>query len=277
VEYEKVIKIIDKEDTKLVVIDGKYTDKNNEENGIIATEDGYKAYRCKSIIIATGTVNRKLGIDRESELVGKGVSYCATCDGAFYRGKDVAVVGGGSTALEDAAFLSNYCNKVYLIHRRNEFRGEDTLVKTLESKENVEFVLSSKVVKLEGELRLESISIEYINGTNDVKKLAEEDINGLNKKESGLQAAEIQDTQTKVRSTDVAGLFIAIGQVPSNEIFKDVIDLDEYGYIVATENCKTNIDGIFVAGDCRTKKVRQLTTAASDGAIAGLAACEYIG
>jgi thioredoxin reductase (NADPH) len=236
-----------------------------------------KAYRCKSIIIATGTVNRKLGIDRENELVGKGVSYCATCDGAFYRGKDVAVVGGGSTALEDAAFLSNYCNKVYLIHRRNEFRGEDTLVKTLESKENVEFVLSSKVVKLEGELRLESIGIEYIEGTNDVKKLTEEDINGLNKKESGLQAAEIQDTQTKVRSTDVAGLFIAIGQVPSNEIFKDVIDLDEYGYIVATENCKTNIDGIFVAGDCRTKKVRQLTTAASDGAIAGLAACEYIG
>ena len=138
-------------------------------------------------------------------------------------------------------------------------------------------MLNSKVVKLEGELRLESIGIEYIEGTNDLKKLIEEDINGLNKKESGLQAAEIQDIQTKVRSIEVAGLFIAIGQVPSNEIFKNVIDLDEYGYIVATENCKTNIDGIFVAGDCRTKKVRQLTTAASDGAIAGLAACEYIG
>jgi thioredoxin reductase (NADPH) len=243
VEYEKVIKIIDKEDTKLVVIDGKYTDENNEENGIIATEDGYKAYRCKSIIIATGTVNRKLGIDRENELVGKGVSYCATCDGAFYRGKDVAVVGGGSTALEDAAFLSNYCNKVYLIHRRNEFRGEDTLVKTLESKENVEFVLNAKVVELVGEDELSAIVVE-------------------------------QEGQR--RALDVAGLFVAVGHAPDNDIFAEHIELDKAGYAASAEDCLTRSEGIFVAGDCRAKSVHQLTTAVGDGSVAALAACSWI-
>ena len=165
-----------------------------------------------------------------------------------------------------------------MIHRRNEFRGEDTLVKALESKDNVEMVFSSKVVKLEGEARLESIGVENI----------EEFASKNNNETSGLQAAEctqdneikvekINDAINNIRNIEVAGLFIAIGQVPSNEVFSNIIKLDDYGYIVATENCKTNIDGVFVAGDCRTKKVRQLTTAAADGAIAGLAACEYIG
>lgn len=230
VEYKKVSGI-DKgiEARYKVIID----DKNNE--------DCY--YECDKVIIATGTINRKLGIDREDELIGKGVSYCATCDGAFYRGKDVAVIGGGSTALEDATFLSNYCNKVYVIHRRDSFRGEDTLVNVLKEKDNVEFILDSVVTSLNGEEVLSSIDV-----TNLITK--------------------------EVSNIELNGVFIAIGQVPKNEGFVDIIDVDEYGYIVAGEDCKTTREGIYVAGDCRTKKVRQLTTAAADGAMAALAACE---
>lgn len=276
VKYDKVIKIVNEGETKLVVVNAKYNVEDikgiqNFENvqNIKDVQDieGFKAYKCRSIIIATGTVNRKLGLDREDELVGQGVSYCATCDGAFYRGRDVAVVGGGSTALEDAGFLASYCNKVYLIHRRDEFRGEDTLVRKLKEKDNVEFILNSKVVKLEGKERLESIEIEGISKLEDIKSIAKIEPIG-----------KLKGTDTQSRSKlEIAGLFVAIGQVPSNEIFKDIVELDDYGYIVATEDCKTNVDGIYVAGDCRTKKVRQLTTAAADGAVAGLAACEYIG
>ncbi len=230
VEYKKV-NGIDKgiEARYKVIID----DKNNE--------DSY--YECDKVIIATGTINRKLGIDREDELIGKGISYCATCDGAFYRGKDVAVIGGGNTALEDAAFLSNYCNKVYVIHRRESFRGEDALVNVLKDKDNVEFILDSVVTSLKG---------------NEV-----------------LSSIEIINLKTKdVSNIKVSGVFIAIGQVPKNEEFAEIIDVDEYGYIIAGEDCRTTMEGIYVAGDCRTKKVRQLTTAAADGAMAALAACE---
>ncbi len=203
-------------------------------------------YQCKSVILATGAKNRPLGVARETELIGAGVSYCATCDGMFFRGKDVAVVGGGNTALEDAQFLSNYCNKVYIIHRRDEFRGEDKLSKRLLEKENVELVLSSTVVELLGDNVLEGIVVENVKSKEK-------------------------------RSIAVAGIFIAIGQMPDNDRFSDLVDIDSKGYIVATEDCKTSREGIFVAGDCRTKQVRQLTTAAADGAVAALAACEYIG
>lgn len=224
--YEKVVQIKDNDRKKIVVTDNK-------------------EYETKTVIIATGAKNRPLGLDREEELIGAGVSYCATCDGMFFRGKDVAVVGGGSTALEDALFLSNFCDKLYVIHRRDSFRGEDRLVKALKEKENVTFVLDCVVVKLLGENTVSGISVKNVKN----------------------------DTITDIA---VGGVFIAIGQEPDNEIFSDLIKLDEKGYVRAGEDCITNIEGIFTAGDCRTKTVRQLTTAASDGAVAALAACEYM-
>lgn len=225
--YERAEKIIDKEEIKVVV-----------------TPSG--EYECKSVIIATGAKNRPLGLEKEKELTGAGISYCATCDGAFFRGKDVAVVGGGNTALEDAAFLSNYCNKVYVIHRRDKLRGEESLSDRLKEKDNVEFILESRVVKLNGEGMLESVEVENVK-TKEIKNLA------------------------------IRGLFVAIGQMPDNEAFAELVEVDSSGYVCAAEDCKTRAKGIFTAGDCRTKSVRQLATAAADGAVAGLSACEYIG
>lgn len=205
---------------------------------------GEEEYLCRSIIVATGAKNRPLGLEREEELLGCGVSYCATCDGAFFRGKPVAVVGGGNTALEDALFLSNYCERVYLIHRRNSFRGAEHTVERLRKKENVEFVLSSQVTALLGKELLEGI--------------------------------RVKNTETEAESElSVAGVFIAVGQVPASTVFAGTVALDSYGYIEAGEDCRTSEQGIFVAGDCRTKSVRQLTTAAADGAVAALAACEW--
>ncbi|MBO5414643.1 MAG: thioredoxin-disulfide reductase [Bacilli bacterium] len=199
-------------------------------------------YQAKSIIIATGLSNRTLEIDGVDSFIGRGISYCATCDGNFFKDKVVAVVGGGNTALEDAIFLSNICKKVYIIHRRTTFRGEKILQDILNKKENVEFILNSNVVKINGNELLESI---IINTNNEEKEL------------------------------QIDGLFLAIGQIPNNS-YIDIIDLDEKGYAIANEDCKTNIDGIYVAGDFRTKKVRQLVTAASDGATAAINAIEYI-
>lgn len=216
-----------------------------EEDGkkIIVT-DG-KEYPCRSIILATGVTHRHLGVPGEERLTGAGVSYCATCDGMFFRGRDVAVVGGGSTALQDAEFLSGYCSKVYLIHRRDEFRGENNIVKRLEEKENVEFILSATVKEIVGE--------------NMVEKLI------LNHKKTGEES-----------ELPVAGVFVAVGQIPQNDMFADIVRLDGSGFILAAEDCMTSHPGIFAAGDCRTKEVRQLTTAAADGAVAALAACKYI-
>lgn len=210
----------------------------------VVTEDN--EYTARAVILATGAVNRPLDVDGEDDFVGAGISYCATCDGAFFKGKDVAVVGGGSTALEDALFLSAYCRKVYLIHRRDAFRGEQKYVDNLKTKDNIEFVLNSQVTALKGNDFLEAV---------DVKN-----------KVSG-------ETVT----LPVSGLFVAIGQMPQNGPFAGLINLDDGGYIAAGEDCRTNVEGIFTAGDCRTKTVRQLTTAASDGAAAALAACEYLG
>ena len=218
----------------------------------IRDEDGQKVivtagkeYPCKSIIVATGVAHRHLGAPGEERLTGAGVSYCATCDGMFFRGREVAVVGGGSTALQDAEFLSNYCKKVYLIHRRDEFRGEDSIVKRLREKENVEFILSA--------------TVKEIVGDDVVEKLI------LNHKKTGEES-----------ELPVSGVFVAVGQIPKNEMFADVVKLDAGGFILAAEDCVTSHPGIFAAGDCRTKEVRQLTTAAADGAVAALAACKYI-
>lgn len=219
---------------------------DDEENGIKVIRTTGSDYRCRSVILATGVTHRHLGVPNEERLTGAGVSYCATCDGMFFRGRDVAVVGGGSTALQDAEFLSNYCRKVYLIHRRDEFRGEENIVKRLKEKENVEFILST--------------TVRDIIGDQAVERLI------LNNKKTG-----------KEYKLEVSGLFIAVGHVPQNEIFADVVRLDESGFILASEDCLTSHPGIFAAGDCRTKEVRQLTTAAADGAVAALAACKYIG
>ena len=201
-------------------------------------------YQCKSLIIATGADNRKLGLDKEVEFIGKGLSYCATCDGAFYKKRDVAVVGGGNTALEDALYLSNICNKVYLIHRRDEFRGDNSVVEKIKGKNNIEIIYNSNISKLIGDERLNAIEISNLDGSK--------------------------------KEINVSGLFVAIGKIPENENFKDLIKMDDNGYIIAGEDCHTNIDGIFVAGDNRTKMLRQLVTATSDGAIAATEAIHYL-
>ena len=228
----------------------KVTDIREEENREAAggksgkiVETTERNYRAKAVILATGAKNRPLGIEKEAEFIGRGISYCATCDGMFFRGKKVAVVGGGNTALEDAAFLSNYCEKVYLVHRREGFRGEDKLVNELREKENVEFLLNKTVQAIEGEMALQAVILLDKNSG----------------KESRLE---------------ISGLFVAIGQIPENEVFAGLVELDEGGYIVAGEDCRTNVDGIFAAGDCRKKTVRQLTTAAAEGALAALAAAQ---
>ncbi len=213
------------------------------ETGNKIVETTEQSYRARAVILATGAKNRPLGIEKEAEYTGRGISYCATCDGMFFRGKKVAVVGGGNTALEDTAFLSNYCEKVYLIHRRETFRGEEKLVKELRKKENVEFFLNKTVQELEGGATLQAVVLrDKISG-----------------EESRLE---------------ISGLFVAIGQMPENGVFAGLVDLDENGYILAGEDCRTNVEGIFAAGDCRKKTVRQLTTAAADGAVAALAAAQ---
>ncbi len=211
----------------------------------VVTTTKNNSYESKAVIIATGAKNRPMGIDREEELIGHGVSYCATCDGMFFRRKDVAVFGGGNTAVEDALFLSQYCNKVYVIHRRDQFRADAADVEKLRARENVEFVLDSIVTKLLGDEKLGAVEV-------------------TNKKDGSK------------REINVAGLFVAIGQMPDNGAFANAVELDEKGYVSAGENCRTKTDGIYVAGDCRTKEVRQLTTAAADGAVAALAACANI-
>lgn len=229
-ELGRVVRIEDKGDNKIVVTEG--------------ASGSEKVYEAKTVILATGAKNRPLGVEREEELVGAGVSYCATCDGMFFRGRDVAVVGGGNTALEDAMFLSNYCHKVSVIHRRDQFRGEEKQAEALKAKDNVEFVLNSVVTGLTGETMLEGIRLKNVVTGEETERA-------------------------------VSGLFVAIGQMPDNEAFSELVDIDDKGYIQAAEDCKTATPGIFTAGDCRTKTVRQLATAASDGAVAALAACEW--
>lgn len=208
---------------------------------IVKTAEG--SYRAKALILATGAKNRPLGLEKEAEFTGRGISYCATCDGMFFRGKKVAVVGGGNTALEDAAFLANYCEKVYLIHRRDTFRGEEKLAQELRGRKNVEFLLHKTVQTLEGGLTLQAVALQ-------------DKISG------------------EMSRLEINGLFVAIGQMPETEVFAGLIARDKNGYLLAGEDCRTNIQGIFAAGDCRVKTVRQLTTAAADGAVAALAAAQ---
>lgn len=208
--------------------------KDVKQNKTVFTDENI--YRTKSVIIATGSRSRRMGLDGEERLTGAGISYCATCDGAFYKGRTAAVLGGGNTALEEAVYLSGLCSKVYMIHRRDTFRAEQRLIEQLQQKSNIEYLMNCRVTAINGNEKLESL--------------------------------ELSDG----RVIETAVLFVAIGREPQNDIYKDILALDEYGYIIAGEDCRTSEEGIFAAGDCRTKQVRQLVTAASDGAVAALAA-----
>ncbi|MBQ3841673.1 MAG: FAD-dependent oxidoreductase [Ruminiclostridium sp.] len=216
--------------------------KDNGSTKEVITDDN--TYSCKAVIIATGSENRKLGIENEDVLVGRGVSYCATCDGAFYRGKTVAVAGGGNTALEDALYLSDLAETVYLIHRRDAFRGDEATVNALKERTNVKFIYNSNVTKLIADKRLTAI--------------------------------EVTDKNTgAVTVLEINGLFVAIGRIPENQNFAQLIKLDGSGYVEAGEDCVTNVPGIYAAGDNRTKSVRQLVTAAADGAVAATEAVRF--
>ena len=208
----------------------------------VVTDDG--EYQGKSVIIATGAKHRMLGLDGEERFVGEGISFCAVCDGAFYKNKTVAVVGGGNSALQEAILLSDTAKKVYVVQNLDFFTGEKKLVEQLEQLENVEIILGVTVDSFVGDNELEGIVIK--NSTGETRKL------------------------------ELDGLFVAIGLIPQNEAFKNVVKLDGRGYAEVDESCETETKGIFVAGDCRTKKIRQVTTAAADGAIAALAACDYV-
>ncbi len=207
-------------------------------------QNGDKIYS-KAVIASTGAVSKKLGVKGEAEFTGKGVGYCAHCDGAFYRNKTTVVVGGGDTGITSALYLANLCEKVYLIHRRDELRGAKILSEKLTSKENVEIIYNTTLKEVKGEQKVSSVVLENV----------------------------LDKTQTEI-NTD--GVFIAIGIAPVNDLFKDLATTDESGFIVANEDCKTSLDGLFVAGDLRTKPLRQIVTAVADGANAVYSAEEYL-
>lgn len=209
---------------------------------IVVTDDG--EFEGKAVIIATGAKHRMLGIKDEEKFVGEGISFCAVCDGAFYKNKTVAVVGGGNSALQEAILLADLAEKVYVVQNLDFLTGEKKLADQLEKLDNVEIITGAVVDSFVGNGELEGIVIK--NAAGETKELS------------------------------IDGLFIAIGLIPQNDAFKNVIELDERGYAVIGEDCESCTDGIFVAGDCRTKKIRQVTTAAADGATAALAACDYV-
>lgn len=205
---------------------------NGEVKEIVTDQDTLKA---KSVVLAMGANHRKLGVPGEEDLGGMGVSYCATCDGAFFKGKTVAVVGGGDVALEDALFLARGCEKVYLIHRRNEFRGAKILQEQVQKTENIQVIWNGEVKAIRGEEKVEKITV-YNN---------------------------IEETEEEL---EVQGVFIAVGIQPNSHVVREVVELDEQGYVKALEDTVTSQPGIFAAGDIRTKQLRQVITAAADGA-----------
>ena len=202
-------------------------------------------YKTRTIVIATGARHSKLGIPGEEEFSGMGVSYCATCDGAFFKDKTTAVIGGGDVAVEDAIFLARICKKVYLIHRRHELRAAKILQERLFSLDNVEIVWDHVAKEIKGEGQVNTLAVENVKDNS---------------------------------RTDLAvdGVFIAVGIKPNSELFQGIVDTDEKGYIIAGEDCKTSVDGIFAAGDIRTKMLRQIITAAADGANSVTASQNYL-
>lgn len=226
VEVDTAVKVIDNGKTKTVV----------GESG---------EYEAKAVIIATGAKHRMLGLERENDFVGEGISFCAVCDGAFYKDRHVAVIGGGNSALQEAILLSKLCSKVTIIQNLDFLTGEEKLQQQIAAADNVEVIYSTTVSSLIGEESLKALA--------------------LNNEKSGEKS-----------TLEIDGMFIAIGLAPQNEAFSDLIELDSYGYADSDEACITKTEGVFVAGDCRKKTVRQLTTACADGSVSALAACRYI-
>lgn len=209
----------------------------------ITTDSG--DFYAKTVIIATGAKHKHLGLENEENLIGKGLGYCAACDGMFFKGKNVAVIGGGNSAAADSLLLSKICKKVYLIHRRDTLRATKIYHEPILNSENIEIKWNSKAIRFIFDDTVKGIEIKNIK-TNSLETIA------------------------------VDGIFISIGRTPETEIFKDILELDNNGYIIADETTKTNIDGVFAAGDVRTKIVRQIVTAVSDGAVAAHFAEEYL-
>ena len=224
----------------IVFFEGEAVSFEKTATGYKTTLKGAEILESKTVIYSAGAAHRKFTVPGSEKFEHKGISYCASCDGAFYREKDVAVIGGGNSALDDALLLSEICNKVYLIHRRAEFRGDASTLAKLEQKENVEIIRNAKVQEITGEKRVESLLL-------DTGKVL-----------------------------DIQGIFVAIGMIPQTEAVKDIVALDENGYIKAGGDGITSEKGFFVAGDVRTKELRQIITAAADGANAANSAIQYI-
>ena len=224
-------------------IEKSSTDEKGKTIFKVNTEN--ESYETRTVLIAAGAHHSKLGIPGEEEYIGKGVSYCATCDGAFYKGKVAAVNGGGDVAVEDAIFLARFCEKVYLIHRRDELRAAKILQDELFGLPNVEVIWDSVVQEIQGEGKVTNLRVKNIK-------------------------------ENKVSDLNVDGIFVAIGIHPSTEIFADIVECDENGYVIAGEDCVTNVPGIFAAGDCRKKRLRQIVTSVADGANAVTAAQDYL-
>ena len=218
--------------------------KNLSDKKVVVTEDGNE-YEAKAVIIACGAKHRHLGLENEEKFIGEGISFCAVCDGAFFKDKTVALIGGGNSALQEAILLSETSKKVYVVQNLDFLTGEPQLQEILRKRENVEIILGTVVDSIKDGDSFSGITVKRV--ADGVKTELELD-----------------------------GMFVAIGLVPENEPFESVADLDERGYIASGEDCLTKTDGIFVAGDCRAKAVRQVTTAAADGTISAIAACRYI-
>lgn len=213
------------------------------ENRVVHTDNG--DFEGRAVILATGAHHRSLGVAREEDFVGNGISYCAVCDGAFYRGMDVAVIGGGNSALQETIMLSDLCRNVTVVQNLPMLTGEGRLIRKVEEKKNVSVVYSALVDAIEGEQKVTGLTLRHAK-TGELSHIA------------------------------VDGVFVCIGQQPENSGFADTVEVNDAGYVVAGEDCATRDEAVFVAGDCRTKRVRQITTATGDGAVAAVAACRYL-
>ncbi len=240
VKFREHVNELDTDIINMDVVSIRHLDEYNE----VELSDG-RIINARTIVVATGARYRTLNVPGEDKFRGKGVSFCATCDGAFFKGKDVCVVGGGDVAMEDSIYLSKLCNTVYLINRREKLRAAKVLQDKAKSIDNITFIPNSVVTEINGNENLENVVI---------KNTVENEITTLN----------------------VNGVFLAIGMMPENDIVKNVLALDDYGYIIADEDCITNVESIFVAGDIRTKPLRQVVTAVADGANAITSAEKYL-
>ncbi len=237
-------KLIDQATNLGAVIEMDNITDAEKNGGVFLVTGEYGSYEGRSLIIASGSKHRRLGLEKEEELTGNGISYCAVCDGPFFKGMEVAIIGGGNSALQEAVMLSEYCTKVTVVQDMPFLTGEKKLQEILEKRDNVEIILGVTVKALEGDDKLTALTLES--------------------KQDGTKT-----------SLAVDGAFVAIGQVPENKAFEKLVELDERGYIVSGEDTLTKTEGVFAAGDCRTKAIRQIVTATGDGAVAAVAACKF--